>query len=64
MINWRKSSYSGGGDEGGQDCVEVAAMHGLVGLRDSKAPGAGHLTLSPAGFGDLLTRLKQERAGR
>ncbi|MFI0450801.1 DUF397 domain-containing protein [Actinomadura sp. 6N118] len=60
MINWRKSSYSGGGDEGGQDCVEAANLNGLVGLRDSKAPGAGHLTLSADGFADLLARVKRD----
>ncbi|MBO0816088.1 MAG: DUF397 domain-containing protein [Actinobacteria bacterium] len=32
---WRKSSYSGGGQ---QDCVEVGRAPGLVGVRDSKLP--------------------------
>ncbi|MFI0373609.1 DUF397 domain-containing protein [Actinomadura sp. 1N219] len=26
MITWRKSSHSGGGNVGGQDCVEVADL--------------------------------------
>ncbi|WP_084476848.1 DUF397 domain-containing protein [Actinokineospora enzanensis] len=40
---WRKSSFSGGGGEqGGNDCVEVSyvAEDTLV-LRDSKAPSRG-----------------------
>ncbi|MET7638240.1 DUF397 domain-containing protein [Streptomyces sp. NPDC005438] len=34
---WRKSSYSGNGSGGG-DCVEVAAVPGVAGVRDSKQP--------------------------
>ena len=45
MSKWRRSSYSGGGGDGGQDCVETANLNGLVGVRDSKAPDAAHLTL-------------------
>lgn len=37
-LRWFKSSYSG---SGGGDCVEVAAGHGAVHVRDSKATGAG-----------------------
>jgi hypothetical protein len=33
---WRRSSYSGGGGEGGGNCVELA--HTLDRLRDSKNP--------------------------
>jgi len=32
-LTWRKSSYSGA--EGGE-CVEIAATHGVVHIRDSK----------------------------
>ncbi|MES9603217.1 DUF397 domain-containing protein [Actinomadura sp. NPDC000929] len=47
MIEWRKSSLSGTGGVGGQDCVEVAALAEGRGIRDSKAPDTGHLILSP-----------------
>lgn len=41
---WRKSSHSGG--QGGA-CVEVAPATALVGVRDSKRPTAGTLTVHP-----------------
>ncbi|MEU5169305.1 DUF397 domain-containing protein [Streptomyces mutomycini] len=37
-LRWFKSSYSG--SDGG-DCVEVAAGHGAVYVRDSKATSGG-----------------------
>jgi hypothetical protein len=55
---WRKSSHSGA-QQG--DCVEVAALPGAVGLRDSKNPAAGHLTLAAEAFEALLIEI---RAGR
>ncbi|AGJ54072.1 hypothetical protein F750_1573 [Streptomyces sp. PAMC 26508] len=39
-LRWFKSSYSG---SGGGDCVEVAAGHGAVYVRDSKAAGGGRV---------------------
>ncbi|WP_075897973.1 DUF397 domain-containing protein [Actinomadura sp. CNU-125] len=60
MIIWRKSSYSGGGGSGGQECVEVAQLHGRLGIRDSKAPEAGHLSLASSAFADLLARAKRD----
>ncbi|MEU9017451.1 DUF397 domain-containing protein [Actinomadura sp. NPDC048394] len=56
---WRKSTRSGTGGAGGQDCVEVAALAEGRGLRDSKAPEAGHLTLSPGDFAQLIHRVKR-----
>ncbi|GLY50964.1 DUF397 domain-containing protein [Lentzea sp. NBRC 102530] len=50
MTNWRKSSYSGDGD----NCVEIG--HG-VGIRDSKAP-ATHLPFSAAAWSAFLTSVK------
>jgi hypothetical protein len=44
---WFKSSYSG--TEGGE-CVEIAAGPGAVHVRDSKAPDAARLCLSPAAW--------------
>ncbi|MQY07287.1 DUF397 domain-containing protein [Actinomadura macrotermitis] len=60
MINWRKSSYSGGGGAGGQDCVEVAKLTGAIGMRDSKAPETGHLSLPATGFTALVARVKRD----
>ncbi|WP_026413895.1 DUF397 domain-containing protein [Actinomadura oligospora] len=60
MINWRKSSYSGGGGSGGQECVEVARISRTVGMRDSKSPTTGHLSLETASFAVLLSCLKRE----
>lgn len=57
MTQWRKSSRS---NSSGGDCVEVASLAGTIGIRDSKAPDAGHLTLSPATFAALLTRAKRD----
>jgi hypothetical protein len=65
MITWRRSSYSGHGGTGGQECVEVARIPGersaRIALRDSKAPGAGRLVVSPESFADLLVRIKRNR---
>lgn len=40
---WRKSSYSG--NQGGA-CIEVAADHGAVRIRDSKHPSGPQLATS------------------
>jgi hypothetical protein len=38
---WRKSSFSGGGDAGGANCVEVAIPRpGRLAIRDSKNPSS------------------------
>ncbi|HEY1918663.1 MAG TPA: DUF397 domain-containing protein [Streptosporangiaceae bacterium] len=47
--SWRKSSYSGG-SEGGSNCVQVASGQRLIAVRDSKHPGQGALSVSPAGW--------------
>lgn len=62
MIVWRKSSHSGGDNGGMSDCVEVAPLGVSVGVRDSKAPAAGHLSLTPEAFRDLLVRLKRDES--
>ncbi|WP_433198508.1 DUF397 domain-containing protein [Nocardia sp. CA-107356] len=41
---WFKSSHS----SGGQDCVEVAHLGGMVGVRDSKNPTGAALVFTPA----------------
>ncbi|WP_141582198.1 DUF397 domain-containing protein [Actinomadura sp. WMMA1423] len=53
---WRKASRS---NTQGNECVEVADLGGGVGMRDSKAPEAGHLVLTPEAFGLLVDRLKR-----
>ena len=56
MTKWRKSTYS---TTGQSDCVEMAALpDGLVGVRDSKAPHAGHLTLSRRAVAGIMETLK------
>ncbi|MCP9949361.1 DUF397 domain-containing protein [Actinomadura madurae] len=54
--HWRKSCYSGA-NEG--NCIEIADLNEHVGIRDSKAPETGHLTLTRKSVTDLLNRLAQ-----
>ncbi|SNS23423.1 DUF397 domain-containing protein [Actinomadura mexicana] len=55
MIEWRKASRS---NASGNECVEVAALAEGRGIRDSKAPETGHLTLTSTSFAQLITRVK------
>lgn len=48
---WRKSSRSG--TQGG-NCVEVADLDGVVGVRDSKDPDGPALIFSPAAWSAFL----------
>jgi hypothetical protein len=59
MITWRKTSHSGGGGTDGQECVELAHLTEGIGIRDSKAPDAGHLALPATSFTQLIQRVKQ-----
>jgi hypothetical protein len=54
---WRKSSRSTEGTSG--QCVEVARLSGAVGMRDSKQPDAGHLSLGRHQFAALIKRVKR-----
>jgi hypothetical protein len=56
MTEWRKSTRSG--VQGQSDCVELTRLEGGIGVRDSKNPAAGHLTVSAASFGELLGRIR------
>ncbi|MEV3920863.1 DUF397 domain-containing protein [Actinomadura coerulea] len=56
MIEWRKASRS---NASGNECVEVAALAEGRGIRDSKAPDAGYLALTPTSFTQLVTRVKR-----
>ncbi|MFA1548261.1 DUF397 domain-containing protein [Actinomadura chokoriensis] len=53
---WRKSSRS---SSTGGDCVEVASLNTVIGVRDSKAPDTGHLMLSTHSFAQLITAVKR-----
>lgn len=55
---WRKSTRSNGA---GGNCVEVAELAEKIGVRDSKTPAAGHLTLSPKAWAAFAADV---RAGR
>lgn len=56
VARWRKSSYSGGGNEG--NCVELARASHATALRDSKAPSSGALRLSPHAWSRFSQRLR------
>ncbi|MFF0382695.1 DUF397 domain-containing protein [Streptomyces sp. NPDC004286] len=60
---WFKSSYS---NNGGQ-CIEVATnllpAHGIVPVRDSKAPTGPVLELPAAAFSTFVTGVKAARLG-
>ncbi|MFB4303277.1 DUF397 domain-containing protein [Actinomadura sp. NTSP31] len=59
IIQWRKSSYSGTAND--DVCVELGrlAPGAGIGVRDSRNPEAGHLTLTSAQFTDLVSQIKQ-----
>ncbi|MFF4799823.1 DUF397 domain-containing protein [Streptomyces sp. NPDC001351] len=57
-MNWRKSSYSGGGD--GNTCVEIATLPTRIAVRDSKAPARATLSFPTAAFSALIDHLKDQ----
>ncbi|WP_327316482.1 DUF397 domain-containing protein [Streptomyces sp. NBC_01235] len=59
MIQWQKSSFSGGGD--GDDCVELASAEGeLLLLRESDDP-ARILPLAPTAPAAVLRSLAHHK---
>jgi hypothetical protein len=54
---WHKSSRSTQGTTG--DCVEVAKLSETIGVRDSKQPEAGHLSIDRDQFTVLVERVKR-----
>lgn len=54
---WRKSSHSA--QPQGQ-CVEVAPFPGRVGVRDSKNPTRGHLTVTAPAWKAFLAGLERD----
>jgi hypothetical protein len=53
LSRWRTSSFTGDGD-----CVELAWAGAEAGIRDSKAPDTGTLTIPTPAFRHLLTHTK------
>jgi hypothetical protein len=53
---WRKSSFSGGTEN---NCVELDRRADRTGIRDSKDPAAGSLTVPPAAWTALAHRITQ-----
>lgn len=62
IVKWRKSSYTGGAND--NQCVELGrlAPGDGIGVRDSKDPDGGHLTLSRVQFVGLIERIKHDSA--
>ncbi|MEU1048454.1 DUF397 domain-containing protein [Streptomyces sp. NPDC005897] len=60
-IQWRKSSYSGGGE--GNDCVEIGLDHPHIAVRDSKAPARAVLTFPAPAFSAFLGALRNPPRG-
>jgi hypothetical protein len=52
---WRKSTRSNGA---GGNCVEVADLAASIGVRDSKAPDAGHLTFDPQAWATFIAQVR------
>lgn len=57
-MNWRKSTYSGGGD--GNTCVEIAELPTHIAVRDSKAPTRATLSFPAPSFTALIDHLKKD----
>jgi Domain of unknown function (DUF397) len=56
VLNWRKSSHSGGN---GGSCIEVADQAARVLVRDTKQDGTGPvLRFSPAAWRKLVAQVK------
>ncbi|WP_033440998.1 DUF397 domain-containing protein [Saccharothrix sp. NRRL B-16314] len=53
-VAWRKSSFSGANS----GCVEVAHSTAVVGIRDSKSPSTGTLTLPRTTWATFLATLR------
>ncbi|MBA9001221.1 DUF397 domain-containing protein [Thermomonospora cellulosilytica] len=54
-VEWRKSSHS---SSNGGNCVELADLASVVGIRDSKSPEAGHLAVDRAALSRLVGEIK------
>lgn len=58
---WRTSSYSGGANGGGGECVEVVALpDGRIAVRDSKRPDGGVLFFTRAEMAAWINGVKND----
>lgn len=53
---WRKSSYSGGG---ANECVEVAPIPAMTGVRDTKDRARGHIEIPSSSWAVMVGVLKR-----
>lgn len=60
VLSWRKSSYSGGGN----DCVEVAFDGDVTAVRDSKNPDVGSVRFGRDQWQDLLAAIRAGKLGQ
>ncbi|MFF1644653.1 DUF397 domain-containing protein [Streptomyces sp. NPDC058240] len=60
QAHWFKSSYSGGS---GTECVEVADLASVIGVRDSKRPQRAQLTVQRSAWTEFVRSLRSS-AGR
>lgn len=58
-VLWRKSTYSSGVED--EHCVELGRLmpESMIGVRDSKDPDGGHLSMGVEQFARLVEQLKQ-----
>ena len=56
---WRKSTHSG---NNGGACVEVARLHHIVAVRDSKDPTGPKLMLFPAAWRTFTDDVRRDNA--
>ncbi len=62
-LRWRRSSFSGGGDAGGANCVEAATFpDGRIAFRDSKNP-ASTVSFSRPGARAWIAKIKSGGRG-
>lgn len=61
-VQWRKSTHSSGVND--EDCVELGRLvpGAGIGVRDSKDPDGGHLTLTVAQFASMIEQVKRHPA--
>jgi len=55
VMNWRKSSHSGGN---GAECIETAAVPGMVLVRDSRDQDGPKLSFGPGAWTAFTAALK------
>ncbi|MFD6188104.1 DUF397 domain-containing protein [Streptomyces sp. NPDC060275] len=60
-MNWRKSTYSGGGE--GNTCVEIAESVTHIAIRDSKAPTRATLSIPAPSFTAFIDGIKRHSRG-